>query len=453
MTKLYPYQRKAVLQIQKFKGRALLADEMGLGKTLEALWWVKRSPKKRPVIVICPASLKWVWEAEAMKHIKVRGIILNGQTPSKKMISNRQHLFIINYEILQYWLDWLQKLNPQVLIIDECHYIKNRRTIRTKSIQKLAKKIPHIITISGTPLTNRPSELFTTLNLICPKEFPSFWPYAHRYCKAQLRPWGWEFKGASNIRELHRKLKRLMMIRNLKKDVLKDLPDKIRSVIPLEIKNQKEYQEAENDFIKWLTKKSTSKAEKAKHAEKLVQLGYLKRLAAELKMKQVLEWIDDFLEQSSGKLVVYSIHKKIIKQLHDKYKNISVVVDGSVSNKKRKIAIRSFQQNKKFRLFIGNIQAAGVGITLTAASTLLFAELDWVPGNMRQAEDRIHRIGQKNTAMIYYLVAKNTIEEKLCEIIQKKQRVLSQVLDGSIKTNRLDVYQALENSLLKGKER
>ena len=452
MTKLYPYQKKAVLQIQKFKGRALLADEMGLGKTLEALQWIKRSPKKRPVIVVCPASLKWVWEAEAIKHIKIRATILSGRTPPKKKnITKKRELYIINYEILQYWITWLKNLNPQVLILDECHYIKNRRAKRTKAVKKLAKDIKHLIAISGTPLTNRPSELFTILNLVCPDEFPAFWPYAHRYCKAQLRPWGWEFKGASNIRELHRKLKRLMMIRNLKKDVLKDLPEKTRSVIPLEIEKRKEYQEAENDFIKWLTKKSTSKAKRAERAKKLVQLGYLKRLAAELKMKQVLEWIDGFLEQSEGKLVVYGIHKKIIKQIHEKYKKISVVVDGSVSQRKRKIAVRSFQQNKKFRLFIGNIKAAGVGITLTAAYTLVFVELDWVPGNMVQAEDRIHRIGQKNAVMIYYLIARDTIEEKLCKILQKKQRVLSQVLDGSIKTNRLDVYRALEKSLLKGK--
>ncbi len=462
MTKLYTYQKKAVLQIQKFKGRALLADEMGLGKTLEVLWWVKRSPKKRPVVVVCPASLKWVWEAEAMKHIKVRATILNGRTPpKKKKITKRRELYIINYRILKYWVSYLRRLRPQVLIIDECHYQKSRGADCTQAIERLVKgrkskgkipfRIPHIIAISGTPLTNRPEELFTTLRLIQPKTWNSHFFFVHRYCKPELRPWGWEYKGANNIKELHRKLKRTMMIRNLKKDVLKDLPEKTRSVIPLEIRNRKEYQEAENNFITWLTKKSTSKAEKAKRAKKLVQLGYLKRLAAELKMNQVLEWIDNFLEQSEGKLVIYGIHKKIIKRLHKKYKKISVIVDGSVSNKKRKIAVRSFQQNKKFRLFIGNIKAAGVGITLTAAHNLVFVELDWVPGNMVQAEDRIHRIGQKNAAMIYYLVARNTIEEKLCKIIQKKQRVLSQVLDGSIKTNRLDVYRALEKSLLKGK--
>jgi len=453
MTKLYTHQKKAVEKIQKFKGRALLADEMGLGKTLEALWWVKRSPKKRPVIVVCPANLKWVWEAETNKHIKIRAVVLNSQKPPRwNKLTKPEQLYIINYEILQFWISYLYRLRPQVLIVDECHYQKNRKAIRTKAVKKLARKIPHVICISGTPLTNRPSELFSSVHLVNPKEFPKWTPFKWRYCAPKMTPWGWEYKGASNIRELHRRLKCSMMIRNLKKNVLKDLPEKIRIIIPIQIEDLQEYQEAERNFIKWLSKKSVAKAKKAKRAIKLVQLGYLKRLAADLKMKSTLRWIDDFLEQSNGKLVIFAIHKKVIKLIKEKYKKKIVVIDGSTPNKQRKLAVKAFQTNEKIRLFIGNIRAAGVGITLTAAHTLVFIELDWVPGNHTQAEDRIHRIGQENMATIYYLVAKNTIEEKLCKIIQKKQRILSKVLDGSIETNRLDIFKALEKSLLKAKE-
>ena len=450
MTKLYKYQKKGVRKIQHFKGRALLADEMGLGKTLEALKWLHDNPDKRPAVIVCPASLKWVWETEASLHLGMRSEVLNGQKPPKGGFTGRHSLIIINYEILQHWSKYIQELNPQVLILDECHYIKNLRAKRTKAVQKLAKKIPCVIGISGTPLTNRPYELWSILNLIRPDIFNSVWTYRWRYCKPVRKPWGWEYKGADNLSELHRKLKSLMMIRRLKKDVLTELPDKTRQIIPMDVENRSEYQEALNNFITWITRKSTIKAERAKRAERLVQMGYLKRLSAELKMKAVLQWIDDFLESSDGKLVLYCVHKKIIEQIHSKYKHISVVVDGSVTGRKRKIAIKTFQGNKSIRLFIGNIKAAGVGITLTAANTLAFVEMDWTPGDHVQAEDRIHRIGQKKAAMIYYLIAKGTIEEDLCELIQKKQTVLSATLDGKKKVNRLNIFDELQKVLLKG---
>jgi len=450
MTKLYKYQEKAVRKIQHFKGRALVADEMGLGKTLEALQWLYNNPDKRPAVIVCPASLKWVWEAEASLHLGMRSEVLNGQRPPKEGFIGQHDLIIINYEILQYWLKYIQALNPQVLILDECQYIKNLRAKRTRAVQNLNKNIPHVIGISGTPLTNRPCELWPILHLVRPDIFNSVWTYRWRYCNPVRKPWGWEYKGANNLSELHRKLNSLMMIRRLKRDVLSELPDKTRQIIPMDIKDRSEYQEALNNFVTWITKKSTIKAERAQRAERLVQMGYLKRLSAELKMKAVLQWIDDFFESSDGKLVLYCVHKNIIKQIHDKYKRISVVVDGSITGKKRKIAVRTFQGNKSIRLFIGNIKAAGVGITLTVANTLAFVEMDWTPGDHVQAEDRIHRIGQKKAAMIYYLIAKGTIEEDLCELIQKKQTVLSATLDGKKKINRLDIFDELQKALLKG---
>jgi len=450
-TKLKRYQKKGVRKIEHFKGRALLADDMGLGKTIQTLAWFKQHPEIKLMIVICPASLKWVWESQAIEHIGIRCDILQGRTPpkNKRRIGKHSRIIILNYEILQYWFDYLITLNPDALVIDECHRIKSRKTIARKKVKKLSKDIKYVIAISGTPLLNRPAELWTTLNLVRPEEYNSFYAFAWRYCKPVKMPWGWEYKGGSNLRELHRKLKTTMMIRRLKKEVLDELPNKNRQIIPLELSNKKEYQNAVDNFMQWLTKKSPTKAKKAQKAEKLVKIGYLKRLAAELKIKAVIKWIDEFLEGSDEKLVLFAYHKTIIEILHKKYKDISVTVTGSTSSKKRKLAVKGFNQNKKIRIFIGNIHAAGVGISLKAAH-LAFAELDFVPGNHTQAEDRIHGIGRGVVgigSMFYYLVAKNTIEEKLCQLIQDKQKMVAEILDGSAIDNNLNIWDELEKEL------
>jgi len=449
MLKLRKYQKQGIKLISKFKGRVLLADEMGLGKTIQALKWFEENQQLAPMVVVCPATLKWEWEEQAKNHLGMRSLVLEGTKPFKSGFFKMPSLIIVNYEILKAWLPFIRSLCPQIMVIDECHYIKSRKAVRSKTVKVLGKKIPHIIAISGTPLTNRPAELWNTLNLLYKKQFPSFLSFGFRYCAASRRPWGWEYKGATHIKELHRRLTSLGMIRRLKKDVLKELPAKARFVISLPLQKRTKYIEAENSFISWLYKQSPEKARKAAKAEKLVKFGYLKRLAAKLKMKSITEWIDNFLEETEGKLVLFAVHKKVIHTLHEKYKHISVVVDGTIKGKKRKLAVDSFQKNKQVRLFIGNIKAAGVGITLTAASTLAFVELTFTPGDHTQAEDRIHRIGQKEKATIYYLIAKDTIEEDLCQIIQKKQKVLDGTLDGKKVTNQLNVYDLLEKELKK----
>ena len=447
---LYAFQKKGVRKINHFGGRALVADEMGLGKTIEALEWWKQS-KLSPCVVVCSASLKWVWEHEAFVHSNIRATVLSGRTPAKSVSSLTDHqLIVVNYDILDAWKEWILQLKPQVLIADEVQKIKTWGTQRTKATKWLGGKIPHILALSGTPLTNRPDELYNTLNLIRPDIYNSRYAYRWRYCSPKKTYWGWDFKGASHLDELHRNLKSTMMIRRLKADVLTELPAKQRTTVPLDIEHPKEYKEALNNFIVWLTKKSAAKAQKALAAQSLVQLGYLKRLAAELKMKAALQWIDTFMEESSEKLVVFCIHKKIVDVLKERYKKTCVVIVGGVSSKKRKQAVQEFQTNKKTRLFIGNIIAAGEGLTLTAASTLAFVELDWVPANHIQAEDRIHRIGQENVAMIYYLVAKDTLEESLCAILQEKQEILSKTLDGKVQKNDLNLWSQLQTELLKG---
>jgi len=450
MTTLYPYQKIGVKLIQQFNGKALLADEMGLGKSLQALSYLKLS-KAYPTIVICPSSAKWVWKNEAKKHLNMSSKILEGQTVKDIKNIHKYKVIIINYDILIYWLDYLKQLNPQLIIIDEVHLQKNRKAKRTKAIQQLAKGKKQIIAISGTPLLNRPSELFTTLKLLWPNKFYSFWEYAFRYCKPFQTRWGWNFNGAENLEELHENLKQMGMIRRLKKDVLKDLPDKIRTVVQLPIRKKSEYYNAVNNFLNWLEKQDPNKAKRAARAEKLVKIGYLKRLAAQLKMKYVLQWVENFLEDSDEKLVLFCCHKNIMKRLQKRFPNNSVFIDGSVTSKDRDIAVQKFQTDPSIRLFFGNIKAAGEVITLTAAAALAFVELDFVPAKHAQAEDRIHRIGQKSVTNFYYLVAKGTIEEHLCEIIQKKQKIISAVLDGDDNINTINVYDLLERTLIKEK--
>lgn len=446
-TQPYTYQRVGIRAVDHFKGRILIADAMGTGKSFQALGWVANNDL-RPVVIVCPANAKAVWEHEAITHFRIKVGIIEGRKSNTAPMVVPYRILVINYDILTDWLSFLQSINPQILILDEVHYIKSMRTKRSKAARALARQVPNVLALSGTPLTNRPAELFPILNMLRPDIWPKFMTFAYRYCQPKRTPWGWQFNGATRLPELHERLKTYCMIRRLKKDVLKDLPEKIRTMVPLKITDRKEYTRATNHFLAWVaTTRSHEKASRAAKAESLVKMGYLKRLAARLKMKAGVRWIEDFLEETDEKLVVFAEHRAIIETIQSKFQNISVVVDGRVPHRKRALAIKQFQENKKTRLFIGNIQAAGVAITLVAASTVVFLELPFVPALVSQAEDRCHRIGQTNKVNIYYLVAEDTIEEHLCKIIESKQSVIDRVLDGRVGRNSLDVYAQLQRTL------
>jgi len=449
---LKPFQYDGVMHIKKHDGKALVADEMGLGKTIQAIAYMKIR-KIYPAIIVCPASLKWMWEQKVFEMTGIRADVIEGQ---KVRTSPAPHskVIIINYDILGFWVQHIiRNIKPVLLILDENQYIKERTTQRYKNVKALSRHTPYILALSGTPLTNRPKELYATLNLIWPSKYRSYWAFAFRYCNPVKKRGKWDFDGANNLGELHAKLKRHGMLRRLKKDHLKEVADPEVEMIPLDLSKAGavEYKAASRNFIRWLKSTSPAKAAKAKKAEKLVQMAYLKRLAAEHKMAAVFEWVDNFFVNTDGKLVLMCTHRNILKMIVNRYKAQTVYIDGSVTGKKRQYAVDIFQRNKKIRLFVGNIRAAGEGITLTAASTLAFIELDWTPGKHSQAEARIHRIGQLNTAKIYYLVAKGTIEEKLCKIIQEKQGIISQILDGSEKINNSKIFDLLEEELRRQK--
>jgi len=426
--KLFPFQAKGVAFLEERNGNALLADEQGLGKTITVLAYLQLHPELRPAVIVTPASLKLNWRNEARSWIQDKNIeVLSGQNPHPI----RGSIIIINYDILPHWIDFLLDVEPKIVIADEAHAIKNPKAIRTRMLERLVKDIrpkSRFIALSGTPVINRPIEYFNVINLIDRTLFPSRWKFAQRYCGLRHNGYGWNMDGATNTEELYQILtgNNGIMLRRLKSEVLSELPDKIRSYVPMEVseKEYKEYIKAKNDLQAWLVENRA----KFVGATALTKVTILKRLAALAKLNSACEWIE---EQISGgnKLVVFAHHIEIQDKLMERFKKVAVqTVSGNKT--KSQEAIRKFQEDPKCLLFVGSLKRDGMGITLTAAFSLAFLELPWTPGELAQAEDRIHRIGQKNAVNIYYLLAENTIDRSIVRILDNKRRVVDLVTDG-----------------------
>lgn len=447
---LFPYQEEGVAFLESRNGRAILGDDMGLGKSAQSLAYLQLHKEMRPAVIICPSSLKLNWAKEIftwMEQCKENPVyILSGRTKhqveevfinsSGRLFLNpckmpKTGIFIINYDVVNDWLSELTKINPEIILSDESQYIKSGKAARTKAVSSLVKKTPQFIAITGTLIENRPAEAYTVINLVSPTMFPSEWKYKMQYCAPKHNGYGWDFKGASNTAELNIRLQEIM-IRRLKVDVLKDLPPKIRTVIPIEIDNKAEYRRAEQDLIAWLKdNKGAKKAEQASKIEALARINELKQLCVKGKMEACLNWIEDYLE-SGNKLVVFTTHTWVLDYVYSEFKQWAVKVDGSITGAKRQDAVNEFQNNKKIKLFVGNLDAAGVGLTLTTASATCTLELSFVPTKHDQAEDRVHRIGQTAECVnAYYLLAQGSIEEEIAFLLDEKRKIVSAVLDGT----------------------
>jgi len=438
----FPFQIEGLRAIDyTFDGRSLIAWDMGLGKTLTTLWYTQRR-ERWPALVVCPSTLKWVWEREA-RRIGIDDVaVIQGRGALGESLPGTK-LTIINYDVLSYWKKRLTKKNLGMLIFDECQFLKNHTAKRTKAARSISRKSRRLLALSGTPILNRPIELWPVLNMIDPIRFNSRFRFAQRYCDPKSNGFGMDYSGASNIEELNELLLDSVMIRKRKLEVIKELPQKMRQVVPIDMENPIEYERADDDFIGWLQEVSPDKVQGAKKAKAVVKVGELLRLAARLKLKATIEWVNNFLEDGD-KIVLFARHKFVIKELHNAFHK-SVVVDGSVTGKRRMAAVDKFQKGNA-NVLIGQIDAAGVGLTLTAAADVAFIELPWQPGAVTQAEDRCWRIGQDRTVWIHYLVAVDTIEERLCSILQDKQEVVDAILDGKKVDGSLDVWDLLLRS-------
>lgn len=441
---LFPYQSEDLKKIDEFTGRVLLAWEMGLGKTLVSLKYLEKHPEAMPALIVCPASVKFNWAYESNHYIGIRPSICEGQTPPT-FDSNQFHqtpkITVCNQDILHYWLPYLKKLKIKTVIVDECQFFIHTTAKRTKALQQITKGKKHVIAASGTPLTNRVSDLWPILNILWPGEFPSQTAYQTRYCNRKWTPWGFDYSGSANTKELNGRLVKLGMLRRRKEDVMKDLPSKVWRTVPCEI-DIEIYNEAANDFSNWLIKTGKAKSSKS---EKLTRVGHLLRLAAKLKMRSVVDWANQFLGETDQKLIMFAVHKKAIDVLTRRIEFKSTKIDGSVSSmKKRQDAIEQFKLDPDTRLFLGS-SAAGTGVNglQAAASEVGVVEFPYRPADLTQWVDRAHRIGQKSTVFVNLFVAIGTIEEDLVKLLKSKQSVISSVLDGGETEADVNIYEEL----------
>jgi len=445
-----PYQIEGVRAIEAFNGRALLADEMGLGKTLQVLLWLKRNPDALPAVVVCPASVKAQWLTTAHAVGLRRVLVLEGRRNKESKACPEEladaNVVVINYDILSGWADTLRlKLHPRALVLDEIQYTANLRSYRSKACRELSKSVVQVVGLSGTPMLNKTVEMFNGLNMIRPDVFNSMPAFCERFAKWKWTRYGRMYDGPKNTKKLHALLLETCMIRRLKADVLDQLPDKVRRVVPLEIRDRQEYEYASKEFLKWLAQRGQKKVKKAMRAEAIVKVGYLLRLAAKLKMKATVEWIDGFMEGSDEKLVVFANHLRALDAMERRCAVRPLRIDGGTPQSQRKRIIQDFAEDPDVRLLIGNIRALGTGVDRlqTSCSNVAFAELPWQPGVVLQGEDRVWRMGATgNKVWVWYLVAYNTMEERLCKVLQTKHEGASAVLDGGTNET-LDVMDML----------
>lgn len=446
MTVPKKFQLRGVRRIRGFGGRALLGDEMGLGKSFQTLLYAQQDGLW-PMLVICPAFLKWNWQREVQTHLGMNAHVLEGMRPSRHSFQRKSKITIINYTILGPWAPYLAELNPQLVVIDECQALRNRKSKQTKLTTLICRNAPKIIAASGTAMENCPAELFPTLHIIRPDLFPSFFSYGVRYCKPKRKPWGWEYKGSSHEDELHEILVDNLLIRRKKSQVLKELPQMTTTVVPLGTTGIRDYKEAETNFRGWAKKHqiTKSKYKKMMRAEAVVKLGYLKRLAARIKMDEVIQWVNHYLTSTKEKIILFAIHKAIIKELYEQYPHLSVVVDGKTPKHKRQLRVDKFNEDPKCRIFIGQLQATGYGWSAKACSTVGIVEMGWKPAEIEQAAARVSGIGRGQegiAAQTFIFVARNTIEEKLCKLQQDKKTSADSILDGA-PSNEMNIYDEL----------
>ena len=417
---LRPFQRAGVAYVLRAR-RTFLADEQGLGKTVQALAALEEDDAF-PAVVICPASLKLNWEREARHWLPHRSVAVVSGTGT---VAPAADLTIVNYDIVHAHRARLSLRKPRALVLDESHYVKNPRAKRTQAVRRLAESLPRDalrLALTGTPVMNHADELIAQLRILGRLEdFGSGARFARR------------FQGIGAEERIHWHLRRSCFVRRAKADVLPQLPAKRQVAVPVALDNERDYRLAEEDVIAWLREQPLdlreleSRVAAALRAERLAQLNALRRLASRGKGNAAMAWIEDFLA-SEEPLVVFAGHREIQDRLVERFPDALHLL-GRDSIGAREAAVQAFQSGKS-QLLVCATRVGGQGITLTHASNVAFLDLEWTPAMHDQAEDRCHRIGQHDAVTAWYLLAAQTIDETMLELIERKRKVVDAVTDG-----------------------
>ncbi|NXQ35866.1 SMAL1 protein, partial [Alaudala cheleensis] len=430
VTSLMPFQREGVNFAISRNGRLLLADDMGLGKTIQAICIAAYYQQEWPLLVVTPSSVRFTWEEAFHRWLPSlspgsTNVIVSGKDNLTGSLIN-----IISFDLLSR-MDKQLKTTFQVVIVDESHFLKNTKTARCQAAMPLLKAAKRVILLSGTPAMSRPAELYTQIAAVQPGFFPQFHCFALRYCHARKMPWGWDYSGSSNLTELKILLEESIMIRRLKSDVLSQLPAKQRKMVVV----APEGISAKTKAALAAEAKKMAKGYENKQQEKEALLVFFSK-TAEAKIHSVVEYILELLESGNNKFLVFAHHKimldAVVAELKKKHVE-HIRIDGSTSSAERQSLCQKFQFSEKQAVAVLSLTAANMGLTLSAADLVVFAELFWNPGILIQAEDRAHRIGQTSSVNVHYLVAKGTADDYLWPMIQEKIKVLGEA--GLSETN------------------
>ena len=412
---LYDFQKEGIKFGINHHCRFLLADEMGVGKTLQAISLAYIYRDCWPVLVVCPGSMKYNWKGEIQKWLGLKDHRICILNSSRQKISTEAYFYIISYDLMRNVIKKMREMTFEFVILDEAHSIKNKDSLRAKNILPVAVRAKRLIIMTGTPLLAKPYEGYPLLYALRPDIFCYFKKFAYRYCDPQPTPMGINWSGTSNTKELHWILS-CLMVRRLKRDVLNQLPPKRRQKI-------------------WI-KTDEKIIEELKKTRKLVKgrKGTLEcyTLTSKAKINGVIEYISDIID-AKEKFIVFAYHHEMLDALENlcKKKDIKYMrIDGNTKQEKRYDYVNNFQFNQNCQVAILSIIAASTGITLTATHMVIFAELTWTPSIMIQAEDRVHRIGQKSEFVdIKYLYGPETLDDFVLDKLQKKLTIVSTTLD------------------------
>jgi SWI/SNF-related matrix-associated actin-dependent regulator 1 of chromatin subfamily A len=419
------HQKEAIQKLVENK-KFILADDMGLGKTTSTIIAALESNSKK-VLIICPATLKINWKREIENYSNKSVYIAEG-----KNFSPDADFVIINYDIIKNFHDTKKKGESQILdsnfdlvVVDEAHYIKNGTAQRTKLINDIVKSVDRLWLLSGTPMTSRPIDYYNLLNLVDSPTARNWMAYVIRYCQGyQFNAGGrkiWNVTGASNLEELRDRTSGTIL-RRLKEDVL-DLPDKIITPVYLRLKS-KNYEEVMGEYYDWYDKNPD---ESKSLTVQFTKLTKVRQIIADEKISQTIELAENIIEQGK-KVIIFCNFTDSLNKIVEHFGKISVKLDGSMSKPNRQHSVDEFQDNEKVRVFVSNLKAGGVGITLTAAEAVIFNDISFVPSDMAQAEDRAYRYGQKNNVLIYYPIFDNSIEAVIYDMVNAKKQVISTVM-------------------------